>query len=210
MDLSSIAIPVLPCVSVPKTLEFYKLLGFEVTQQQMRPNPYAATRRGDAHVHFMGIPGIEPENAFSTCLVIVPEVEALHQTFAAELKKAFGKLPLKGIPRITRMKPGQTRFTVVDVSGNFVIFIRRDEPDPDEGMDAPMSRLLRSTRQALRLRDFKNDDDAAAKVLDVALARKEDAPKADRVQALTIRLEIAVARRERARVKALRAELNRI
>ncbi|WP_437565502.1 hypothetical protein [Sorangium sp. So ce542] len=205
-------IPVLPCVSMPETLAFYGALGFEATHQQTTPNVYAATRRGDVHLHFMGLKRLDPRESYSTCLVLVPEVERLHETFSEGLRRAYGKVPVAGFPRISRMKKGQSRFTVVDVAGNSVIFIRQGAPDGDDEGAAgsrPSSRLGRALRAAARLRDFKNDDAAAAKLLDVALARKEDADAPlERARALAARLELAVALGEEARARALRAELD--
>ncbi|UQA60586.1 hypothetical protein [Polyangium aurulentum] len=207
------AIPVFPCVSLPETLAFYRSLGFEVTHEQTKPNVYAATRRGDVHLHFMGIKGLDPAKAYSTCLVLVPEVENLHQTFAEGLRRVYGKLPLAGVPRISRMKKGQSRFTVVDVAGNSIIFIRQGAPDDyDEGDSSAHSQstLGRALRTAARLRDFKDDDAAAAKVIDKALARAEPASPMERAQALAARLEIAMALGEEERGRALRAELDEL
>ncbi|WP_437892961.1 hypothetical protein [Sorangium sp. So ce124] len=207
----AMTIPVLPCVSLPETLAFYDALGFEVTHRQTAPNVYAATRRGEVHLHFMGLKGLDPRQAYSTCLVIVPEVERLHETFAEGLRRAYGKLPISGLPRISRMKKGQSRFTVVDVAGNSVIFIRRDAPDDDDEGAAGSrsdSRLGKALRAAARLRDFKNDDAAAAKVLDVALARKGADDPLERARALAARLELAVALGEQARARALRDEID--
>jgi len=72
-------IPLLPCVSLDETLDFYRALGFEMTYQQARPNPYAVVRRGGFELHFFGLKGLEPASAYSTCLVAVPEVEPLHR-----------------------------------------------------------------------------------------------------------------------------------
>nr|WIF20048.1 hypothetical protein [Sorangium cellulosum] len=206
-------IPVLPSVSMPETLAFYGALGFEVTHQQTRPNVYAATRRGEVHLHFMGMKNLDPLQAYSTCLVIVPEVEHLHGTFAEALRRAYGKLPTAGLPRISRMKKGQSRFTVVDVAGNSVVFIKRNAPDDhDEGAAGshPDSHLGRALRAAARLRDFKNDDEAAARVLDRALARSEPAAPIERARALAARLEIAVAVGDEARARTLRAEIDEL
>jgi hypothetical protein len=206
-------IPVLPCVSLPDTLAFYRLLGFEVTHEQTRPYVYGATRRGGMNVHFTGIKGLDPTTIYSTCLVMVPEVEQLHETFVGALRQAYGKLPVAGIPRITRMKPGQSRFTVVDVAGNSVIFIKQGAPEEDETAEdaiAPRSgesRLVRALRRAARLRDFKIDDAAAAKVLDVALAHTEPADPLERARALAARIELAVVLGDQARVVALSSEL---
>ncbi|WP_437805906.1 hypothetical protein [Sorangium sp. So ce1078] len=204
-------IPVLPCVSMRDTLAFYGALGFEVTHQQTTPNVYAATRRGDVHLHFMGLKKLDPRESYSTCLVLVTDVERLHGTFAEGLRQAYGKVPIAGFPRISRMKKGQSRFTVVDVAGNSVIFIKRGAPDDyDEGAAGSRSdsRLGRALRAAARLRDFKNDDAAAAKVLDAALARKEADAPLERARVLAARLEIAVALGEEARARTLRAELD--
>ena len=206
-------IPVLPCISMPETLKFYQALGFEVTHQQTSPNVYAATQRGDVNVHFMGMKNLDPASAYSTCLVMVPEVESLHRTFAEGLRRTYGKLPTSGVPRISRMKTGQSRFTVVDIAGNSLIFIRRgatddyDEGERDRGSE---SRLERALRSAARLRDFKNDDASAAKVLDVALAREPGAPAGERARVLVARLEIAVALEDRARADALRLEIHEL
>lgn len=206
-------IPVLPSVSLDETLAFYRALGFEVTSEQRRPYVYASTRRGAVEIHFVGIPKLDPKQAYSTCLVMVPEVEPLYATFAAALREVHGKLPVAGIPRITRMRPGQSRFTIVDPAGNSLVFIKRGAPEEDESTEEAIvrlegeSRLAHAIRLAARLRDFKNDDPAAAKVLDVALARAEPSPPLERARALAARVELAVALGQPDRAAALRAEL---
>src|SRR5688572_22957962 len=110
------AVPLLPCEQIEATLDFYGLLGFVVTHRQRAPNPYAATRREGAQLHFFGLKGLDPQKNFSCCLIVMDEVERTHQAFSAALRSAYGKVPLRGIPRISRMRPGQSRFTVVDPS----------------------------------------------------------------------------------------------
>lgn len=208
-------IPMLPCVSLNETLDFYRILGFEVTYQQTSPNPYAVVRRGGFELHFFALKGLKPEAGFSACLVVVPEVEALHQTFAEALRKAYGKLPIAGIPRISRMKKGQSRFTLTDLAGNSVIFVKRNalaeaEKDEETPEEPARSQLGRAIASAARLRDFKGDDAAAAKVLDVAFARNEPASPTERARALAARAELAVALGDEERARALRAELQHI
>jgi hypothetical protein len=205
-------IPVLPCASLPETLAFYQALGFEVTHEQSTPNVYGAIRRGEINLHFMGIKGLNPAEAYSVCLVMVPEVEGLHRIFAAGLREAYGRLPLAGRPRISRIRPGQSRFTVVDVAGNSVIYIKQDAPgDYDEGMAPPPTgtRLDSAMRTAARLRDFKNDDAAAAKVLEAAL-RKEPGDPFERARALLARAEIAIAQGDMVRAHAARTEVDQL
>jgi hypothetical protein len=205
----SMTIPVLPCAVLPDTLAFYRALGFEVTHQQTSPNVYAAAQRGDVHLHFMGIKGLKPEDCYGTCLVVVPEVERLHELFVQALREHCGRVPLAGFPRITRMKKGQSRFTVVDVAGNSVIFIRQDAPDDyDEGGAGAgaHTRFGKALRLAARLRDFKNDDAMAAKVIDAAL-KKEPGDPFERARLLVARAEIAAALGDPARVRSARAQI---
>lgn len=211
-DAAGTAIPCLPCVSLDETLPFWQLLGFEVTYRQKAPNAYAVIRRDGYQLHFFGMPGLEPTAAFSTCLVLVPEVEGLHGTFAANLREALGRVPMTGLPRLSRMRPGQTRFTVTDPNGNAVIFIKAGDKDEEAAqayMKPGLTRLQRALHAAARLRDYKLDDVAAAKVLDVALGRDEPASPVDRVRALAARAELALVLGEVERARDLHAEIRR-
>ncbi len=207
-------IPVLPCGPLEETLDFYRALGFEVTHQQVWPYEYGTVRRGGARLHFHGgftRPG--HAKAFSTCLVVVQEVEGPHRAFVDGLKRALGRLPTAGVPRITRLRKGQSRFAVFDPTGNSLIFVARDEPDVtyDKEPEQGRSRLARALDTAAWLRDLKgNDDVKAARVLDVALARDEPAAPIERARALAARTELAVALGEAERARALRSELTQI
>lgn len=208
--MTTLMIPVLPCVSLPDTLAFYKALGFEVTHEQTRPNVYAATRRGDLHLHFAGVEKRRDQLGAGMCLAIVPEVESLHRDLSDCLRQAYGKLPLAGRPRISRMKKGQSRFTLVDVTGNSVIFIQASAGDDYDEADtaAPRTSIERALQTAARLRDFRNDDAHAARVLGIALAKNPNAARVERARALAARAEIALAAGDRARAVELRAELD--
>ena len=142
------AIPALPCITLEASLPFYGLLGFEVTYKQKIPNPYAVVARGDVQLHLFGMKGLDPSAAYSTCLIIVGEVEDLHARFAGALRTAYGKLPIAGIPRITRMRKGQSRFTIVDPAGNSLIFIRRASADSTEGSSEDGPQATPHPRQA--------------------------------------------------------------
>lgn len=207
-------IPMLPCVSIDETLGFYRVLGFEVTYQQTRPNPYAVVRRGGVELHFFGLNGLKPEEAYSSCLVMVPEVEQLHKVFADALRRAYGKLPIAGFPRLARMKKGQSRFNVVDPAGNWLRVIKQKAPDVDheaaEAGDGTRSKLAQALDTVALLRDFKGDDAAAAQVLDASLRRNEAAPPIDRARALAARAELAVALGDEERAESLLAEVRQI
>jgi hypothetical protein len=203
-----VTIPLLPCVSVDEAIRFYGLLGFEVVYQQARPNPYAALRRGEANLHFFGLKGLDPKEAFSTCVIVMPEIEQLHGTFVEALRDAYGKIPVAGIPRISRMRKGQSRFTIVDPAGNSIIIVRADEAnDTTTPSSRPASRLGRALELATILRDSKNDDVAAAKVLDAALSKDEAWSPVERARVLAARAELAVALGDNAHAATLRDEL---
>lgn len=203
-------IPALPCVSLDETLSFWKILGFEIAFTQRAPNEYGVLRYEDFELHVFGLKGLKPADNFSTCLVIRDEVEILHADFAARLRADLGRVPVKGFPKITRMRPGQTRFTLTDVAGNSVIFIRRgiqDEAVAEEYKQQGLSPLQRSMALATRMRDFKGDDALAARTLDQALARANDAPPLDLARALAARLELALVLDQADRANDLRARL---
>jgi hypothetical protein len=189
-------IPALPCESMDDMLVFWQAIGFQVTYRQKAPNAYAVVRYEDEYeLHFFGMKGFKPEDNFSTCLIIVPEVEELHALFVQRLRNHLGKIPSKGFPRISRMKPKQTRFTLTDVSGNSIIYIKQgkeDETVSEAYKQAGQTPLLKSLNTAIRLRDFHNDDAAAAKVLDSALARKQEGTQLELARVLAARIELAM------------------
>lgn len=209
-NLPTTTIPALPCVALDESLTFWRAVGYDVTYTQKAPNPYAVIRYDDYELHLFGLKQLEPEANFTTCLVIVGEVEQLHATFAGRLKAALGRVPERGFPRISRMRPGQTRFTLTDVAGNSVIFIKRvgeDEAAANEYKRADLPPLQRALAVAARLRDFKNDDAAAARALDSALARHEE-PLLDFARVLLARIELAEALDDPQRAGELRARLD--
>lgn len=189
-------IPALPCESMDDMLVFWQAIGFQVTYRQKAPNAYAVVRyEDDYELHFFGLKGLAPEANFSTCLIIVPEVEELHALFLQRLRNHLGKTPSKGFPRISRMKPKQTRFTLTDVSGNSIIFIKHGKKDEEVSQaykQAGQTPLQKSLNTAIRLRDFHNDDAAAAKVLDNALTRKQEGTQIELARVLAARIELAV------------------
>lgn len=206
-------IPCLPTISIEEALPFWQTLGFEVTYQQKAPNSYAVIQRGSYALHLFGLKGLIPQDNYSTCLIIVPEVEQLHQTFKESLRDFLGKAPSSGIPRLSRMKPGQTRFTITDPSGNSVIYIKggqEDQKAADEYKKADQTSLQKAINVAARLSDFKLDDAAAAKVLDNALARDKLPPGIDRAKALVARIELAQALNQESLAATLTDELQQI
>jgi hypothetical protein len=202
-------IPALPCVSIDQTLDFWSSLGFAITYRQKAPNPYGVVKRDGYELHFFGLEGLDPAKAFSTCFVKLPEVEGLHAEFAERLGRTLGRSPAKGLPRISRMRPGQTRFTLTDPNGSSVIFIkygREDERKAHAYEDPTLTPLQRSIKFAERVRDYHVDDHLAAKTLDVALARRGVESPLDRAEALAARAELARALDDPALAERLEAE----
>ena len=202
-------IPALPCVSIDQTLEFWSGLGFAITYRQKAPNPYGVVKRDGYELHFFGLKGLDPATAFSTCFVMVPDVEAVHAEFGASLARILGRFPAKGLPRISRMRPGQTRFTLTDPNGSSVTFIKYG---PEDGKNAHayedprLTPLQKAIKVAERLRDYHVNDRMAAKALDVALARPGAESPHDRAAALIARAELARALDDPALAERLEAE----
>ncbi|WP_039798346.1 glyoxalase [Nocardia araoensis] len=208
--MADTAVPQLWTGDLAGTLDFYRTLGYTVTHEQTRPYVYGAVEDRGCALHFVPAPkdgDIPAERA--GCLVMVDDIEARHQAFTAALRSRYGKVPAKGLPRITRFRPGQSRFTVIDPAGNQVIYIQRDEPPKVEyGGSKEFDGLARVLDNARILRDFKNDDRAAFRVLEVGLGRfRAEAPRRDVARALAALAELAVATGDPGGADRFRAEL---
>ncbi|MDF5751634.1 hypothetical protein [Spongiactinospora sp. TRM90649] len=184
-------IPGLPCRDLDDVLPFYTALGFEVTYRQQRPNPFASVRRGGIELHFFSVPEFDPKDSMGTVVVVVPDTMVLHAAFAAGLRAEYGKVPVSGIPRMTRprAKQGMTGgFTVVDPGGNWLRISRLDETE--ENAEQPKGRLGRALAAAARQADSHGDVEAGIRLLVNGLARHADAPPADRFPALVYLAEL--------------------
>jgi hypothetical protein len=169
---NELTIPLLPCPSIDEIASFYEMLGFSVTYRQTRPNPHVALRREDIHLHFYGMDGYVPEQSHSTCLVIVQDTGPLFEAFAAGMRAVHGKLLTSGIPRMTRPRVRNDRFTgftVVDPGGNW-IRINKAAPEPEA-----TSKLAKAMENAARQADARGDERQALKILEGALQRADAA-----------------------------------
>lgn len=207
-------VPLLSCVSAEETLAFYRALGFEVTYEQARPYVYLAFRWSGFELHYgSASAGVDPalENT-GGCMVLVDAVAPYHAALTRAMRAAHGKVLGRGLPRITRYRPGASRFKLMDPSGNAIIFIQRGEPDKlDYGGSPELDGLAKALDQGRIYRDFKHDDRAALRHVKSALRRHGDAaPAVDRALALATLVELSVALDEHDRIDEWTGELRAI
>lgn len=203
-------VPLLPCLDADGTVEFYEALGFTVTHRQDRPYLYLALELAGIEMHFKDAPSTldRTEEMSGGFLVLVDDVAPFHHRFVEGLQRRYGRVPATGLPRITRLRYGQTRFCLYDPSGNCVIVINRDEPDIEYGGSSALSGLAKAHDNARIFRDFKNDDLLAARALDAALRRhRAEASRLEVARAVADRAELAVVLGDDDTAGALRGEL---
>jgi catechol 2,3-dioxygenase-like lactoylglutathione lyase family enzyme len=195
--------PILPCRDIDEAIAFYEALGFRRTYRQVRPNPYAVVARGDLQVHLGGIPGFDPAQSYASVIVVVPDPDALYHAFADGLRRAYGRLPVSGIPRITRPRKRYGTvdgFTVVDVGGNWLRVSRAG--DTEESAEHADGGLPGVIEVSARLADAHGDVALALRTLESGLRRHSGASRQDRARALLYRAELAVRLGDVARARS--------
>lgn len=175
-------IPLLPCADIDEIEQFFAALGFRTTYRQRRPNQALGLNGHGFDLQYYGLDGHTPESSHSSCLVIVDDTGDIWEEFAAGLRESYGKLPIKGFPRITRPRArknadGLSGFSLIDPAGNWLRFFQ------DRIAETPareLTRLGEAVQNAVVLADSKGDVAQAAKVLRGAIMR---APADDPAQA---------------------------
>jgi hypothetical protein len=206
-----ITVPLLPCAEIDEIVTFYETLGFTLGYRQTKPNPYVVVEREDWVLHFFGIDGFVPADSYGSCVVPAPDTGVVHAAFAAGLRERYGKVPLAGIPRMTRPRRrknsgGLAGFTVVDPGGNHI----RIFPAGGAARVADQGRLGVALDNAVVQGDSRGATAQAAKILDGALARNTDATPVERVEALAYRAELALRLDDQARLTTALAELRAV
>lgn len=189
-------VPLLPCTAPASTVDFYETLGFDVSDQQTKPYLYLAFSFDGVELHFKeAAPDLDISHELTGgCLFFVDDVAGYHDGFSERLRRRHGRIPAVGLPRIERLRPGQSRFQILDPSGNCIVFINRAEADVEYGGSTALSGLAKAHDNVRIFRDFKNDDALAARALDTALRRFGDtADRVDLARALADRVELAIA-----------------
>ena len=92
--------PVLPCADLDDALVFYTALGFTVSFHQRRPYPCAVVELDDIAIHLFAMVGFDPATSYGSAIITVAEPGERHEAFKAGLRERFGKVPIKGIPRL--------------------------------------------------------------------------------------------------------------
>jgi len=207
-------VPMLPCVVAEETLAFWRALGFVVTYEQTKPYLYLAFRWRGFELHYgRASNNVDPslENT-GGCLVMVDTVAPYHAALVEAMRRTYGKVLAKGLPRITRYRPGASRFTIMDPSGNSIIFIQRDEPTELEyGGSKQLQGLARILDNVRILREFKNDDRAAYRALNSGLRRHgESAPAVQQAVALALLIELSTTLEQPERVPEWGARLRQL
>ena len=144
-------IPILPCRSIDDQIAFYEALGFEVTYRQQAPNMFAATQRGAIELQFFTMKGYEPADSYSTCYVLVSDVDTLYADFRAGLKQALGRVPSRGLPRIGPLRDmsyGVRQFLLTDPGGDIIRIGQPLEADDAAKTAQPTPRLERALEAA--------------------------------------------------------------
>jgi hypothetical protein len=187
-------IPILPCRTLQPVLDFYTALGFEVTYQQRSPNPYAVVERGGIELQFFGMKQYEPTEAVSTCYVLTDDVDGLYEAFRAGLRKTYGRIPTRGLPRVGPLKDmtyGVRQFLMTDPGGNCVRVGQRTGGERHHG-PAPEETFARALHFASLLADSKGDAPGAAKVIDRVLCLTDETPTGVQLlQLLVLRADVA-------------------
>ena len=205
-------VPMLPCVAPEETLAFWRALGFAVVYEQMKPYLYLAVRWRGFELHYgRASSNVDPslENT-GGCLVMVDTVAPYHAAFTEAMRRTYGKVLAKGLPRITRYRPGASRFTVMDPSGNSIVFIQRGEPDLEYGGSKQLQGLTRVLDNVRILREFKNDERAAFRALNSGLRRHGEGPAVEQAVALAVLIELSTALEESQRVPEWGARLRQL
>ncbi|APE34543.1 glyoxalase [Nocardia mangyaensis] len=211
--MSDTAVPVLWSGDLTTTLAFYRALGYTVTYEQTRPYVYGAIEKYGCELNFAAPPpGIDLPAEYGGAILMVDDVAARHAEYTTALRAHYGKVPATGRPRITRFRTGQTRFSLIDPDGNTVIVIQRDEPENLEyGGSRALTGLARVLDNARILRDFKNDDRAATRVLETGLHRFATSASAlERARAYAALAELAVATDDPERLAHWKFELDSV
>lgn len=199
------AIPLLPANSINETEKFYTALGFKVTYKQKSPNNFISMNLEGIELQFFGLKDLKPENNFSTCYLIVTDIDKKYENFRNGLKKLYGKHLVNGFPRINSLKDmptyGVRQFIVVDPTGNYIrigqLIPKADsliytENNENKELNPKTTQIKKGLEAASRLIAGKNDYIAAANLLDTMINNNQESETLDLFKILLLRAEVSL------------------
>lgn len=117
-------IPIFHCLyEIDQHLEFYTALGFEITYYQKAPYRFASVKNEFTELSFYGDKSFDIEQRQGGCYIVVSDIETVYTRLKTNLKEYYGKIPVKGMPRFSRLNltAEDRRFNITDPSGNTLI-----------------------------------------------------------------------------------------
>ncbi|WIY53246.1 hypothetical protein O9Z70_01495 [Devosia sp. YIM 151766] len=191
MQASSIQ-PYLVANDVDASLAFYTALGFEIVRNETFPYRFAEVRDKDLLLLMSSLAQFGGKKAFGAFIVTIPDLAERYAFFTDNLRHAWGGIPLRGLPRITRLSKDGGQFRVFDPAGNMLVYMDRNYAPPPYA--EPSNAIDAALANAWFNRDIYANDAVAAKILDRAIALvAADADPIGRARLIGARAEIAVA-----------------
>ncbi len=206
----NIITPIFPCKSLEELLVFYQTLGFKITYQQKSPNPYAIVERVWIRLDFYGIKLHDPKKCYHTCYILTDEADELYEAFTSALRNKNGKLPTRGLPRISDIrdkKSGVREFMFSDVAGNCIRIGRKldkqDVETSNAAITAASDRLALALDFAYKSEDEEDELEKVSKVLDKAIERDQHHHCHNLYKVMILRADMAVAQGDSEKAKTL-------
>lgn len=164
-------------------LEFYTALGFELIYYQKAPYRYASVfKENVGEFGFYGMRNYEEDGNQGGCVVSVPDVRSVYEELRANLKAYYGKIPQKGMPKMSRLNKTAEdwRTNITDPSGNTIIISEAlgDSTnlmeEEEQRVKSLTSKFEKSYASAYRFAHSKEDYLASRNTLEVAFNKYRD------------------------------------
>lgn len=161
-------------------LEFYTALGFEIIYYQKSPYRFASVQKdGLGELGFMGAKNFKDNGNRGGCYIYVPNIREVFEELKTNLKSYYGKIPSKGIPRISRLNkttedwrvnitdPAENTIIIGQTFGGSTTLMEAEE----ERVRALESKFEKAYASAYRFAYSKEDFLAARNTLEVAFGK---------------------------------------
>lgn len=199
----NIITPIFPCRSLDELIDFYRVLGFEATYHQKSPNPYAILEKGWLRLDFYGTKQHVPNQCYHTCYILTDEADELYEAFTGALRSNYGKLPTRGLPRISEIrnkKYGVREFMFSDVAGNCIRIGRKiaieEEDIYSKEVETASKRLSLALDFAYKSEDEEDELEKVSAVLDKAIEKDKHHHCRNLYKVMILRADLAIAQRD--------------